>query len=94
MPPLRFLMPGWFAVVMGRCGLSLAWRLAEPMADVLAPREARPHLLIALKECAVVYLNFDVKKVQIRTDVKGGGDKLGTFKVDPLLVGVGVGMRF
>ena len=41
-----------------------------------------------------VYLNFDVKKVQIRTDVKGGGDKLGTFKVDPLLVGVGVGMRF
>lgn len=41
-----------------------------------------------------VYLNFDVKKVQIRTDVKVGGDKLGTFKVDPLLVGVGVGMRF
>ena len=41
-----------------------------------------------------VYLNFDVKKVQIRTDVKAGGDKLGTFKVDPLLVGVGVGMRF
>jgi outer membrane protein len=41
-----------------------------------------------------VYLNFDVKKVQIRTDVKAAGDKLGTFKVDPLLVGVGVGMRF
>jgi|HigsolmetaAR206D_1030411.scaffolds.fasta_scaffold00409_10 outer membrane protein len=41
-----------------------------------------------------VYLNFDVKKVQIRTDVKAGGTKLGTLKVDPLLVGVGVGMRF
>ena len=41
-----------------------------------------------------VYLNFDVKKVQIRTDVKVAGDKLGTFKVDPLLIGVGVGMRF
>ena len=41
-----------------------------------------------------VYLNFDVKKVQIRTDVSSGGAKLGTFKVDPLLVGVGVGYRF
>ena len=41
-----------------------------------------------------VYLNFDVKKVQIRTDVSSGGAKIGTFKVDPLLVGVGVGYRF
>ncbi|MBX3622641.1 MAG: OmpW family protein [Rhizobacter sp.] len=41
-----------------------------------------------------VYLNLDVKKVQIRTDVSSGGVTLGTFKVDPLLVGVGVGMRF
>jgi outer membrane protein len=41
-----------------------------------------------------VYLNLDVKKVQIRTDVSSGGAKIGTFKVDPLLVGVGVGYRF
>lgn len=41
-----------------------------------------------------VYLNFDVKKVQIRTDVSSGGTTLGTFKVDPVLVGVGVGYRF
>lgn len=41
-----------------------------------------------------VYLNLDVKKVQIRTDVSSGGSKIGTFKVDPLLVGVGVGYRF
>jgi outer membrane protein len=41
-----------------------------------------------------VYLNVDVKKVQIRTDVSVGGSNLGTFKVDPLLVGVGVGFRF
>ena len=39
-------------------------------------------------------LNFDVKKVQIRTDVSAGGTTLGTFKIDPLLVGVGVGWRF
>ncbi len=41
-----------------------------------------------------VYLNLDVKKVQIRTDVKSNGVKAGEFKVDPLLVGIGVGMRF
>jgi len=41
-----------------------------------------------------VYLNLDVKKVQIRTDVSSFGNKVGTFKVDPLLVGIGVGYRF
>lgn len=39
-------------------------------------------------------LNLDVKKVQIRTDVFSFGAKAGTFKVDPLLVGVGIGKRF
>jgi outer membrane protein len=38
--------------------------------------------------------NFDVKKVQIATDVSAGGTPLGEFKVDPLLVGVGLGWRF
>lgn len=41
-----------------------------------------------------VYLNLDVKKVQIKTEVKAAGSELGDFKVDPLLVGVGVGWRF
>lgn len=41
-----------------------------------------------------VVVNFDVKKVWIQTDVKAAGAKIGTFKVDPLLVGVGVGYRF
>lgn len=41
-----------------------------------------------------VYLNVDVKKVQIGTDVSSFGTKVGTFKVDPWLVGVGVGWRF
>ena len=36
-------------------------------------------------------LNFDVKKVFIDTKVSGG---VGKFKVDPLLIGVGVGYRF
>ncbi len=39
-------------------------------------------------------LNFDVKKVQIKTEVSSNGTKIGTFKVDPLLVGVGVGYKF
>ena len=41
-----------------------------------------------------LYLNFDVKKVYIRTDVSAGGVKQGTFKVDPVLAGVGLGWRF
>ena len=36
-------------------------------------------------------INFDVKKVYIDTNVSGG---IGKFKVDPLLVGVGLGYRF
>ncbi|MYN46049.1 outer membrane beta-barrel protein [Pseudoduganella sp. FT93W] len=39
-------------------------------------------------------LNIDVKKVQIRSDVFIGGAKASAVKVDPLLVGVGVGYRF
>ena len=41
-----------------------------------------------------IYLNVDVKKVQIKTTVSVGGSELGDFKVDPLLVGVGIGWRF
>jgi outer membrane protein len=39
-------------------------------------------------------LNLDVKKVQIKTEVSSNGTKIGTFKVDPLLVGMGVGYKF
>lgn len=39
-------------------------------------------------------LNLDVKKVQIRSDVKIAGAKASAVKVDPLLIGVGVGYRF
>lgn len=39
-------------------------------------------------------LNFDLKKVYLRTDVAAGGAKLGTFKVDPVLFGIGLGWKF
>jgi outer membrane protein len=39
-------------------------------------------------------INVDIKKVQIRSDVMAGGVKVSAVKVDPLLVGVGVGYRF
>lgn len=41
-----------------------------------------------------MYFNFDVKKVLIGTDVYVGGVNKGSLKVDPLLVGVGLGWRF
>jgi outer membrane protein len=39
-------------------------------------------------------VNLDVKKVQIKTDVTSNGNKIGTFKVDPTLISLGVGKRF
>lgn len=41
-----------------------------------------------------LYLNVDVKKVYIKTDVIASGSNIGTFKVDPILLGVGLGWRF
>ena len=41
-----------------------------------------------------IYLNVDVKKVQIKTDVSSFGGKVGQFKVNPVLFGVGLGWRF
>lgn len=38
--------------------------------------------------------NVDVKKVYIRTDIHAAGSKINTFKVDPVLVGVGLGWTF
>jgi len=39
-------------------------------------------------------INFDIKKVQIRSDVTAGGAKISRVQVDPVLAGVGVGYRF
>ena len=39
-------------------------------------------------------LNFDVKKVYIKTHVYAAGVNAGTLKLDPVLVGAGVGYRF
>jgi len=39
-------------------------------------------------------VNLDIKKVTMRTELSLNGAGLGTIKVDPLLVGVGVGYKF
>ena len=39
-------------------------------------------------------LNFDVKKLQIRSDVYAGGQQISTVRIDPWLIGMGVGYRF
>ncbi|WP_431049957.1 OmpW/AlkL family protein [Roseateles sp. L2-2] len=39
-------------------------------------------------------INVDVKKLQMDTEVRSKGVNLGKFKIDPVLVGVGVGYRF
>jgi len=34
--PLKFVMPSWFALVMGLCGLALAWKSAAPLLGDVA----------------------------------------------------------
>jgi outer membrane protein len=40
------------------------------------------------------YLNADVKYIKISTDLKAGGTKVSSLKIDPVIAGVGVGYRF
>jgi outer membrane protein len=40
------------------------------------------------------FINFDIKKVYIKTDVMVNGSKVSTLNLDPVLVGVGYGYRF
>ena len=40
------------------------------------------------------FLNFDAKKVWIQTGLKSNGTTLSTLKVNPWLLGVGLGYRF
>ena len=39
-------------------------------------------------------INFDVKKIYIKTDVYVGGANQGTLSLDPVMVSAGVGYRF
>ncbi|WP_213762988.1 MULTISPECIES: OmpW family outer membrane protein [unclassified Caballeronia] len=41
-----------------------------------------------------LFVNFDIKKIWMRTSATADGASLGSLKIDPLVVGVGVGMRF
>lgn len=50
---------------------------------------------IDVKLSKSLFLNVDVKKVQVRSDLfNDAGTKLSHLKVDPLLIGVGLGWRF
>jgi len=40
------------------------------------------------------YLNFDLKKVDLKTTVYSNGVSAGKFKVNPTLASVGLGWRF
>ncbi|KVD73727.1 hypothetical protein WS62_08070 [Burkholderia sp. ABCPW 14] len=41
-----------------------------------------------------LFVNVDVKKIWMHTDATLGGQPLGRLNIDPLVVGVGVGMKF
>lgn len=41
-----------------------------------------------------IFLNFDVKKIWIKTKVKAGGADAGTLEINPLVTSVGIGTKF
>ena len=41
-----------------------------------------------------MYLNVDLKKLQLRSDVLANGNAVAKVKLDPMLIGVGIGWRF
>ncbi len=47
-----------------------------------------------IKVAKNTYLNFDVKKVYIGSDVKLNGNKVSSVDVDPILWSIGLGWRF
>jgi outer membrane protein len=48
-----------------------------------------------VKIASQLFLNFDVKKAHVRSDLEAEGlGKVSRVKVDPLLIGVGIGYRF
>lgn len=40
------------------------------------------------------FINIDIKKIYIKTDVTLGGSKIDTLRLDPVVLGVGYGMKF
>ena len=41
-----------------------------------------------------LYVNADIKKIWMKTGTSMGGQSLGTLHIDPLVIGLGVGMKF
>ncbi|MFP3569420.1 OmpW/AlkL family protein [Paraburkholderia sp. SIMBA_030] len=41
-----------------------------------------------------LFVNADIKKIWMHTDTSLGGQSLGRLSIDPVVVGLGVGMRF
>ena len=59
--PLKFLMPGWFSVVMGLTGLALAWRSAEVALGESAMGVALVLGVVALLVCLVLLVLSGVR---------------------------------
>ena len=53
-PKLTFFYPGWYAIVMGLCGLALAWHRATPLMGEMASGVAL--VLGALASCVFAVL--------------------------------------
>jgi tellurite resistance protein len=72
--PLRHLGPQWFAVVMGWCGLALAWHRAEPifggLAHTLASAAAAVGLLVFAALIVASLLRWQRHPASVAEDIR------------------------
>ena len=53
-----------------------------------------PQAGVDVQVTKTLFVNADIKKIWMRTDASLAGTSLGTLHIDPLVVGLGVGMKF
>ena len=66
--PLKFLFPGWYAIVMGLSGLALAWHRAEPLMGAGLGPSPMQLLAAAVGNCLSDSLLFALRKFKQKPD--------------------------
>ena len=69
-------------------------RKNEEASDCNQPAGAVLQAGVDIPVAKNTYLNFDIKKPYISTEVSSAGARIGTFRIDPILFGVGLGWCF
>lgn len=91
-PPLG----GTFRPYLGAgVNLTMCWEKSGSLDNTQLSPSVGPALQVGLDIALspVLFFNADVKWNLLRTDISDGGAKVAALKIDPLTLGVGIGVR-